>query len=180
MLPYEGGDMRMQSRQYERQHAADVLTVGQLAEQTGISAKTIRYYESIGLLPQPPRGANRYRRYSMADVNRVHLLRRIRYLGVPLTLAQPLLAGASDARCVDVQRHVLALVEKRLRAIDQEIAELKQLRSDVAGYQRRLAACYAESGDTNEQFSECSDMSCIALPSEHEGVSNDECVQRAL
>jgi MerR family transcriptional regulator, copper efflux regulator len=89
--------------------AADILTIGQLAEHTGVSAKTIRYYESIGLLPQPPRGANSYRRYGAADVNRLQLLRRIRLLGVPLSLAKPLLAGASDAQCTDVQTEALVV-----------------------------------------------------------------------
>jgi len=142
-----------------RTAAAEGLTIGQLAAHTGVSAKTIRYYESIGLLPRPPRGANRYRRYGVADVNRLHLLRRIRLLGVPLSVAKPLLAGASDARCADVQRDVLALVERRLHAIDQEIAELQQLRSDVAWYQRMLTACHAEQ---DMPFGVCPDMSCIA------------------
>ena len=73
------------------------LTIGQIARRTGISAKTIRFYEEIGLLPRPPRGPNSYRRYSLADVNRLLLLRRIRLLGLPLSSAKPLLIGASDA-----------------------------------------------------------------------------------
>jgi DNA-binding transcriptional MerR regulator len=158
--------------------AADTLTIGQLAEHTGVSAKTIRYYESIGLLPQPPRGANSYRRYGAADVNRLHLLRRIRLLGVPLSVAQPLLVGVSDARCTEVQHELLALVERRLHAIDQEIAELQRLRSDVQGYQSRLAACHVEPVETSQRFSECSDMSCFALPSESEGDHVDDCLQQ--
>jgi DNA-binding transcriptional MerR regulator len=160
--------------------AAESLTIGQLAEHTGVSAKTIRYYESIGLLPKPPRGVNQYRRYGTADVNRLHLLRRIRLLGVPLSVAKPLLVGASDARCAEVQGELLALVERRLHAIDQEIAELQQLRSDVAGYQSRLAACPVEPVETSQRFSECSDMSCIALPSDQEGDHASGSLQRAM
>jgi DNA-binding transcriptional MerR regulator len=99
------------------------LTIGRLAALTGVSAKAIRYCEEIGLLPQPPRTANRYRRYGPADVNRVRLLRRIRLLGAPLSLARPLLVGADDARCADVQMDVLSLMRrccaplKRSRAV---------------------------------------------------------------
>jgi DNA-binding transcriptional MerR regulator len=170
----------MPMNQQAQTAAAESLTIGQLAEETGVSAKTIRYYESVGLLPRPPRGANSYRRYGTADVFRLHLLRRIRLLGVPLSMAKPLLVGTSEARCAEVQRELLALVEKRLRAIDQEIAELQHLRSDVAGYQRRLAACYTETSETTETFSECSDLSCIAPPSNQEGECEDDCVQRAV
>lgn len=138
------------------------LTIGQIARRTGVSAKTIRFYEEIGLLPQPSRGPNSYRRYRLADLNRLLLLRRIRLLGLPLSSAKPLLVGASDARCGDVQRQLLSLVEQRLRAIDQEIAELHALRETVAGYQRALAACPPADNST---FSDCSDMRCI-VPSD--------------
>src|SRR5262245_26770911 len=142
-------------------HVEDWLTIGQLAERTGISAKAIRYYESTGLLPQPPRKANRYRRYDTADVNRLGLLRRTRLLGVPLAMARSLLLGASDARCTEVQSELLALVEKRLRGIDQEIAKLQQLRTEVEGYRQQLEVCYA---DANLPFCACPDLSCIAGP----------------
>jgi hypothetical protein len=53
----------------ERQEqTTDDLTIGRLAVLTGVSAKAIRYYEEIALLPRPPRGANRYRRYGPADL----------------------------------------------------------------------------------------------------------------
>ncbi|MGH2485519.1 MAG: MerR family DNA-binding transcriptional regulator [Ktedonobacterales bacterium] len=139
------------------------LTIGQLARQTGLSTKSIRYYEDIGLLPRPPRGGNGYRHYRTADVNRAHLLRRIRMLGVPLSVANPLLAGASDARCADVQHELLELVHQRLQALDEEIAELRELRAMVEGYQHTLGECQA---DERESFGACRDMSCIAGPSD--------------
>jgi DNA-binding transcriptional MerR regulator len=134
------------------------LTIGQLSQLTGINTKAIRYYEGAGLLPCPPRGANHYRRYSMADVNRLLLLRRIRLLGVPLSAARTLLIGASDARCIDIQQELLALVDERLKFLDQEIANLQQFRVALANYQRALAAC--QPGE-NEPFSTCPDMECI-------------------
>lgn len=140
---------------------AEQLTIGQLARLTGVSAKAIRYYEEIGLLPPPPRGANRYRRYTAADVNRLSLLRRIRLLDVPLSVARPLLIGSTDARCGEVQRELLSLVGQRLHTIDQEIAELHQLRATLEEYQHALADCNA---DPEMSFSACTDMSCIALP----------------
>lgn len=138
-------------------------TISQVACLTGVNAKAIRYYEDIGLLPRPPRGANHYRRYSMADVNRLNLLRRIRLLGVPLSAAKSLLIGATDARCVDVQQELLTLVHERLIALDQEIAELQLLRSEIESYQQRLSECQP---DEHEPFSMCRDMSCIAVSSE--------------
>jgi MerR family transcriptional regulator, copper efflux regulator len=160
------------SPNHERhEQTADGLTIGRLAALTGVGAKAIRYYEEIGLLPPPPRGANRYRRYGAADVNRVRLLRRIRLLGAPLSLARPLLVGADDARCADVQMDVLSLVRERLRAIDQEIAELGQLRAQIERYQRALSACSVDAG---ESFRDCGDLTCI-VPDAADNALRQEC-----
>jgi DNA-binding transcriptional MerR regulator len=150
------GDRRQASRSLDTP-----MTIGELARRTGVSAKAIRHYEHIGLLPCPLRQANGYRRYGMADVNRLLLLRRIRLLGVSLAEAKPLLVDASDARCADVRRELLALVDERLAAIDQEIAELRAFRGEVEDYQRALAACRP---DEEMQFSACDDLECIVSP----------------
>lgn len=139
------------------------FTISQVARLTGINAKAIRYYESVGLLPSPARSANKYRHYSPADVNRLILLRRIRYLGVPLLTVKSLLIGASDARCLDIQQELLHLVKGRLGELDREIAELHILRDEMERYQRKLEDCHP---DESESFRTCIDMSCIALPEE--------------
>ncbi len=162
---------------HELHELTDGLTIGRVARLTGVSAKAIRYYEDIGLLPRPAREANRYRRYSWADVNRLILLRRIRLLGVPLSAAKPLLAGAHDARCADVRDELLALVDERLAAVDREIAELRALRGAVERYQHALADC--RPGE-RELFRSCLDMRCIVPADElaeagSEEESHEEC-----
>lgn len=150
----------IQSNQQSDISLTERFTISQIAHLTGIPAKAIRYYESIGLLPSPPRAANHYRQYSMADVNRLNLLRRTRLLGVPLSAAKSLLIGATDARCIDVQQELARLVAQRLAAIDQEIADLQQLRAEVESYQHDLTNCQP---DDHEPFNTCRDMSCIAV-----------------
>ncbi len=136
------------------------FTISQVARLTGINAKTIRYYESSGVLPRPARFANSYRRYDLADVNRLLLLQRIRMLGVPLAQAAALLNEATDALCLDVQRELLGLVEARQIAIEQEIAELQRLREELLSYQHTLADCHP---DENETFRNCANVSCFAV-----------------
>jgi len=136
------------------------LTIGSLARLTGISAKAIRYYEEMGLLPPAERAGNRYRHYGQADINRLMLLRRIRLLGVPLSAARSLLAITDEARCAEVQHELLHLVDERLTVLDREIAELRVLRSEVQRYQRALVACHP---DKEESFRECQDMRCAGL-----------------
>ena len=150
-----------------REGAQRELTIGQVSQRTGISAKTIRYYEEVGLLPRPTRGENHYRRYSQADVNRLLLLRCIKLLGAPLSEAKALLASVTDARCVDAQEALLALVDERMTVLDQQIAELLSLRTKIHDYRRTLESCQT---DQTTAFSDCSDMRCIGAPPEGAGV----------
>ena len=157
----------------------DQLTIGQVARRTGLRAKTIRYYEDIGLLPRPPRGANGYRRYRAAEVNRIILLQGIRCLGVPLSAAKPLLVGAADTRCAEVHEELLRLTRQRLQAFEREIAELQRRRAEVEGYQRALDACPPDA--TEQTFSACTDICCTdtccsALPPSDgaQGQTKDE------
>lgn len=157
-------------------HLDKALSIGELARITGVNAKAIRHYESIGLLPRPQRQSNGYRRYSLADVNRLRLLRRIRLLGVSLPAAKPLLIDASDARCADVQQELLSLMDQRLAAIDQEIAELRAFRTEVEDYQRALIACRP---DQEMRFSVCDDLACM-LPDECQVQEKEDAVPGTL
>ncbi len=145
------------------------FTISQVARLTGIKAKTIRYYESVGFLPRPARFANRYRQYSQADVNRLILLRCIRHLGVPLSQARSLLTEVADGRCFDVQQELLRLVNARLAALDQEIAELRRMREEIEIYQHTLSLCQP---DERETFADCTDIACIVISNE---ITGKEC-----
>ena len=60
------------------------MNIGQAAAACGVSAKMIRYYESIDLIPKPARTGSGYRRYTDADVNTLRFIRRAREFGLPM------------------------------------------------------------------------------------------------
>ena len=136
----------------------ETFSIGQLARLTGVGAKAIRFYESIGLLPVPGRGENGYRRYATEDINRVRLLHRMRLLGLPLAVTKPLVAAAAEARCAEIRSELLTLVDRRLVDIDREIAALRASRIEVDRYRRALdTICLNE----EEFFRACQDATCI-------------------
>jgi DNA-binding transcriptional MerR regulator len=135
------------------------VTIGELARLTGFSAKAIRYYEQIGVLPLSRRAENGYRLYSQTDLNRLNLLRRLRLLGISLAEAKKLLVATLDAPCYEVQHELLDLVNARLITLDQEIAELHHLREEVVRYQQQLASGAVEK---DEPFAVCYDQTCLA------------------
>ena len=66
-----------------------MLTIGQLARYTSVPAKTVRYYHSIGLLPEPARDTSGYRRYGAGDAIALMKVRALAEAGIPLDRSPP-------------------------------------------------------------------------------------------
>lgn len=118
--------------------------IGALAEATDTKVETIRYYERIGLLPEPARTSGNYRAYSSEHLDRLSFIRRARDLGFTLDQVRALLglADNEDKDCCAVD----ALARDHLSEIDRKIADLKALRrelNDLIGQCRRgkIADC---------------------------------------
>jgi len=106
------------------------LLIGDVAERTGLTAPTIRYYESIGLLPAPLRSSTGYRRYSEATVEELRFIRKAQVLGFSLEeIAEILkLSRSGSAPC----SHVLDLARRHLTAVEKRIRQLATFRDLLA------------------------------------------------
>ena len=103
--------------------------IGEVARQTGVGAKAIRFYESIGLLPSPERGANGYRRYGPPDVERLRFVARARSLGFSVVDVSALLALWNDRGRESATVRNLAL--RHVAEIEQRISELQSIRATL-------------------------------------------------
>ncbi len=105
------------------------MLIHELAHQTGVPAKTIRYYEEIGLLPPPARHANNYRLYDEAAVERLRFIASARSLDFALEDIAKILAtrDAGVAPC----EHVLQTLQAHLTDIDRRIADMLVLRDTL-------------------------------------------------
>lgn len=105
------------------------MLIKELAQRSGVSAKTIRYYESIGLLPKPQRSTNDYRQYTTRALERLQFIVSARSLGLSLASIHSLLA-ARDQDALPCNR-LVASFQQRIAEIDQHIAELLSLRATL-------------------------------------------------
>lgn len=105
------------------------MQIRELSQRTGLSAKTIRYYEEIGLLPSPKRLENSYRDYSEADVVRARFVAGARHLDFTLDDIQEIL-DLRDRRTAPC-RIVLDLLEEKAEQINQRIAELQRMETEL-------------------------------------------------
>jgi len=101
------------------------MNITEAARASGLSAKTIRYYEEIGLV-SPQRGANGYRHFGAEDVQRLTFLGRARRLDFPLQDCRDLLMLNADTERSSADVREIAL--RHLAQVDERLAELSQLR----------------------------------------------------
>lgn len=106
------------------------MRIGELAEASGTTTKTLRFYEEVGLLPAPARTPNGYRDYTTEALPRLDFIRRNRTAGFTLTQIREVL-NIRDAGVAPCQ-HVQDLLETRLGELDRQIADLQALRHAVA------------------------------------------------
>jgi len=123
------------------------MRIGELANAADTTTKTLRYYESIGLLPPPGRAPNGYRDYPEDMLSRLDFIRRGQHAGLSLARIGEILQlrDTGQPPCA----HVNVLLAHRLAELDQQIADLIQLRQTVtqlheASRAADPAACHAD------------------------------------
>lgn len=138
------------------------MRIGEIGAATGVTTKALRFYESIGLLPEPSRTGSGYRDYPAETIERIRFIREAQAAG--LTLAEVTsvleLKDTGSRSC----EHTLALVERHLNEIDERIAALHETRSRLADLAAR-----AQGLDPVE----CTDPHrCQVIAPDHHGTSS--------
>src|SRR5688500_976998 len=106
------------------------ITIGEAARQSGVKVPTIRYYEGIGLLPQPSRSEGNQRSYEPSDLRRLTFIRHARELGFEVEAIRTLLSLQDNplqscASADAIARARLVDVEQRIRSLNALKAELE-------------------------------------------------------
>lgn len=105
------------------------MRIGALADAVGVNAKTIRYYESVGLMPEPDRTASRYRDYGPEALERLQFIRDAKASGLTLAEIQSILElkDTGHGTC----EHTRTLLARHLDDIDNHITRLRHARAHI-------------------------------------------------
>lgn len=135
-----------------------IMKIGELAKKTGLTTQSIRYYENIGLLPEPRRRENGYREYDHTTADRISFVRDAQASGLSLTEIHLILElrDQGEPTC----GHVVFLLEQHVDEVENQITELQRTRERLEQMIER-----AQKLDP----SECQDsVRCQTISSKHE------------
>ena len=113
------------------------LKIGELARQTGLSIKAIRYYEWRGLLEQPSRTEAGYRLYGPEEVARLQFIQRAKLLGLTLEEIRELVALAARCNEGEIVPRLEEVLEAKLRETERKLEELSAFRENLLYYRQR-------------------------------------------
>ena len=115
----------------------EVFHIGEVADRSGVSVDTVRFYERRRLLPAAPRKASGYRVFTIAAIDRVRFIKLLQELGFSLDEISVLLSVNGDNKCTSVHD----LLVKKLADLDARMTSMQYLQKLLTNY---LAECEAE------------------------------------
>ena len=107
-----------------------MVKIGQVAEATGVPVRTLRFWEQVGVLEEPPRLSSGYRNYRFETVDQVRFIRSAQAVGLPLEVIKGILRMRSHG--ITPCEHVEGLLRARLDEIDKRMESLKQARDEIS------------------------------------------------
>ena len=134
------------------------MNIGQAATASGLTAKSIRYYESIGLISSAKRSANGYREYSLFDIEVLHFIQRSRQTGFSVEETRQLLMlyQQTDRHSAEVK----ALVEDKVAQLNLQLKQIRAMRNTL---QDLAATC------PGDESSQCTILNHLAEVEESNG-----------
>ncbi|MEI6387497.1 MAG: MerR family transcriptional regulator [Spirochaetota bacterium] len=120
------------------------LMISDLAEKLGITTRTIRLYEKLGLANAPKRTVGKVRYYEADDIIRFKMLLRLKALGLSLEEMKELadLFDREEKTPIKIMPRLIELLETHLVAIREKVETLQKLESDIAAYRMRIITQY--------------------------------------
>ena len=117
----------------------DTFNIGEAAARSGVSAKMVRHYESLGLLPKVRRTASGYRLYGEREVHTLRFIRRARELGFGMDEIAQLLRLWQDRR--RASSSVKRIAQAHIAELDQRMAEMERMRRTL---QHLVGCCHGD------------------------------------
>ncbi len=117
-----------------------IIAIGDLAKSIGLTTRTLRYWEEVGIIESEERADGANRGYSPYFVRRIKFIMKLKDLGLTIKEMQDLYIAYGEAKETDQMiPRLVAILDKHTQMVDEKVAKLHSLRKDIVEYRQRIA-----------------------------------------
>lgn len=117
-----------------------IIAIGDLAKSVGLTTRTLRYWEEVGIIESEERTDGANRGYSPYYVRRIKFIMKLKELGLTIKEMQDLYVAYGEAKETDQMiPRLIAVLDKHTRMVDEKVARLHSLRKDIVEYRQKMA-----------------------------------------
>lgn len=104
------------------------MNIGKLSEKVGLTSKTIRYYEDIGLISHASRADNGYRDYDASNVDELKIIKYARELGLPIDKIKKLMTGCHEGSCSHSKEYLIGEIDEYIKILEEREVQMNILK----------------------------------------------------
>jgi DNA-binding transcriptional MerR regulator len=120
------------------------IAIGDLAKSIGLTTRTLRYWEEVGIIESEERVDGANRGYSPYYVRRIKFIMKLKDMGLTIKEMQDLYVAYGEAKDTDQMiPKLVAILDKHTNMVDEKVAKLHSLRKDIVEYRQKMAAKYS-------------------------------------
>ena len=123
----------------ENDNNEEFISIGNLAKTIGVSTRTLRYYEEMGIMSPPRRLEGAVRFYAPADVRKLRFILRLKELGLTIKEMQELDTVYAEAKETDrIIPRLIEMLDRHINNLDEKMSKLASLRKEIIDYRQRM------------------------------------------
>ena len=128
--------------------AGEVVSIGEVAKSLGLTTRTLRYWEEVGIIESVERADGANRGYTPYFVRRIKFIIRLKELGLTIKDMQDLYAVYGEAKQTEKMiPRLIEMLDANIYKVDEKMAKLASLRNEIVEYRQRILNKRRESGD---------------------------------
>ena len=125
----------------------EAVSIGDLAKEYGLTTRTLRYWEEVGIVESVERSDGATRGYTPYYVRRIKFILKLKELGLTIKEMQDLYLAYGDAKQTDKMiPRLIEILDQHVNKVDEKMAQLASLRKDIVDYRRKMLVRLSQSG----------------------------------
>lgn len=119
----------------------EIISIGEVATSLGLTTRTLRYWEEVGIIESVPRADGATRGYTPYYVRRIRFILKLKELGLTIREMQDLYSAYGDAKQTDrMIPRLVQILDEHINMVDVKMGKLASLRNDIVEYRQKMAA----------------------------------------